>query len=104
MKDPFFTYGPPELCTWRYGHGIYRFQTTSPKIARKLSQRRGASLVAWSVTNNYLRIFQEEIEPWRARLLVTRYLRPTNGAFSSLLQAASASEACGSLVIAGGAA
>jgi hypothetical protein len=27
----------------------------------------------------YLRVFQEEIEPWRARRLVTRYLRPTNG-------------------------
>ena len=79
MSDPFKTYGPPELCTWRYGHGICRFQTTSPQIARKLSQRRGASLVAWSVTNNYLRIFQEEIEPWRARRLVTRYLKPTNG-------------------------
>ena len=79
MSDPFYTYGPPELCTWRYGHGICRFQTTSPQIARKLSQRRGASLVAWSVTNRYLRIFEEEIEPWRARLLVTRYLMPTNG-------------------------
>ena len=83
MSDPFFTYGPPELCTWRYGHDICRFQTTSPQIARKLSQRRGASLVAWSVTGRYLRIFQEEIEPWRARLLVTRYLTPTNGGFLS---------------------
>jgi hypothetical protein len=85
MSDPFKTYGPPEFCTWRYGPGTCRFQTTSPRIARKLSQRHGASLVAWSVTNQYLRIFQEEIEPWRARLLVTRYLnlKPTNGAFLS---------------------
>ena len=83
MNDPFFTYGPPELCTWRYGHGICRFQTTSPRIARKLSQRRGVGLVAWSVTNNYLRIFEEKMEPWRARLLVTRYLKPTNGGFLS---------------------
>jgi hypothetical protein len=80
VSDPFYTYGPPELCTWRYGPSICRFQTTSPQIARKLSQRRGASLVAWSVTKQYLRVFQEEIEPWRARRLVTRYLRPTNGA------------------------
>jgi hypothetical protein len=80
MSDPFKTYGPPELCTWCYGPGICRFQTTSPQIARKLSQRRGASLVAWSVTNEYLRIFEEKIEPWRARRLVTRYLKPTNGA------------------------
>jgi hypothetical protein len=80
MSDPFKTYGPPELCTWCYGPGICRFQTTSPQMARKLSQRRGASLVAWSLTNQYLRVFEEEIEPWRARLLVTRYLKLTNGA------------------------
>jgi hypothetical protein len=80
MSDPFKTYGRPELCTWCYGPSICRFQTTSPQIARKLSQRRGASLVAWSVTKQYLRVFEEEIEPWRARRLVTRYLRPTNGA------------------------
>ena len=79
MSDPFKTYGPPELCTWCYGPSVCRFQTTSPQIARKLSQRRGASLVAWSAGNKYLRIFEEEIEPWRARLLVTRYLKPTNG-------------------------
>lgn len=80
MNDLFNTYGPPELCTWPYGHGICRFQTTSPQIARKLSQRRRATLVAWSVMKQYLRVFEEEIEPWRARRLVTRYLRPTNGA------------------------
>jgi hypothetical protein len=79
MRDPLKTYGSPERRTWCYGPGICRFQTTSPQIARKLSQRRGASLVAWSHTKQYLRIFQEEIEPWRARLLVTRYLKPTNG-------------------------
>jgi hypothetical protein len=79
MSDPFKSYGPSELCTWRYGRGICRFQTNSPQIARKLSQRRSARLVAVSVTKQYLRIFEEEIEPWRARQLVTRYLRPTNG-------------------------
>jgi hypothetical protein len=78
MSDLFKTYGSPELCTWCYGSGICRFQTTSPQIARKLSQRCGATLVAWSVTKQYLRVFEEEIEPWRARLLVTRYLKSTN--------------------------
>jgi hypothetical protein len=80
MSEPFKTYGPPELCTWCYGSGICRFQTTSPQIARKLSQRSGTTLVAWSITKQYLRVFEEEIEPWRARRLVTRYLKPTNGA------------------------
>src|SRR2546430_6827607 len=83
MNDAFHTYGPPELCTWRDGAGACRFQTTSPQFARKLSQRRGATLVAWSLNKEYLRVFQEAIEPWRARLLVTRYLMPTNGGFLS---------------------
>jgi hypothetical protein len=81
MNDPFKTFGPPELCAWRDGAGVCRFQTTSPQFARKLSQRRGATLVAWSVNKGYLRIFQEEIEPWQARRLVRRYLKATNEAF-----------------------
>src|SRR5215831_12922148 len=85
MNDPFKTFGPPELCTWRYGSGVCRFQTTSPRFARKLSQRSRARLVAWSVNKGYLRIFQEEIQPWRARRLVTRYLEAANEAFSENL-------------------
>jgi hypothetical protein len=77
------TFGTPELCTWPVAPGVCRFQTRSPKFARKLSQRNGARLVAWSVEGDYLRVFQERIEPWRARQLVTRVLTPTNGAFSS---------------------
>jgi hypothetical protein len=72
------------LVWWQYGRGVCRFQTSSPEIARKLSQRSGARLIAWSVQGEYLRIFEEQIEPWRARHLVSRYLTPTNGAFCSL--------------------
>jgi len=82
MNDPFKTFGPPELCTWRYWPGICRFQTTSPRFARKLSQRSRALLVAWSVNKGYLRIFEEPMQPWRAQRLVTRYLTATNEAFS----------------------
>ena len=78
------TFGTEELCTWPVGHGVCRFQTRSAKFARKMSQRSGAQLVAWSVDGDYLRIYQENIEPWRARQLVTRFLMPTNGAFSGL--------------------
>jgi hypothetical protein len=64
------------LVWWQYGRGVCRFQTSSPEIARKLSQRSGARLIAWSVQGEYLRIFEEQIEPWRARHLVSRYLTP----------------------------
>ena len=83
MSDRFYTYGQPELCCWCYVSGVCRFQTTHPEFARKLSQRSGARLVAWSVNKGYLRVFEEQIEPWRARELVTRYLTPTNRAFSN---------------------
>jgi hypothetical protein len=72
-----------ELVCWPYAPGVCRFQTSSPEIAKKLSQRSRARLVGWSVHGGYLRIFEERIEPWRAQQLVTRYLTPTNGAFSS---------------------
>ena len=95
MKKPKFaangsncdTFGTEELCTWSVAPGVCRFQTRSPEFARKLKDRAGAKVVGWSVTGGYLRIFQEAIEPWRARQLVTRYLMHsetrTNEAFSS---------------------
>ena len=77
------TFGAPELCMWPIEPGTCRFQTRRPDFARKLSQRSGARLVAWSVHGGYLRVFEEKIEPWRARDLVTRYLTATNRAFPS---------------------
>jgi len=82
MSDPFTTFGPLELCAWRYAPGVCRIQTRSPLFARKLSQRSKARLVAWSVSGGYLRIFQERIQPWRAQCLVSRYIAAANGAFS----------------------
>lgn len=80
-SDPFNTFGVEELNTWRYYPGVCRFQTRSPKFARKLSQRSKARLVAWSVRGGYLRVFEEPMEPWQARRLVKRYLKATNGGF-----------------------
>jgi hypothetical protein len=87
----------PGLVFWRYAPGVCRFQTSRPDFARKLSQRSGARLVAWSVNGGYLRVFEETIEPWRAQRLVRRYVTATNGAFSSRILAASASETAGSI-------
>jgi len=89
------TFGTPELCTWVVGPGICRFQTTSPAFASKLAERSGARLVCWSVLGDYLRIYQEEIEPWRARQLVIRYLTPTNEAFSAPISSPSRSKTSG---------
>jgi hypothetical protein len=52
-----------------------------PKFAHKLSQRSKARLVVWSVHGGYLRVFEEPMELWKARRLVTRYLKATNRGF-----------------------
>jgi hypothetical protein len=114
LGDPFGTFGNEELCTWRVGPGLCRFQTRRPDFARKLSQRSGAHLAAWSVRGGYLRVFQEEISPRSARMLVKRYLRKdrsleedadqivtaTNARFLGQNATASASELVGSITTA----
>jgi hypothetical protein len=85
---------PPLVC-WQYVPGVCRFQTSSPIIARKLGQRNGARLVAWSVNGEYLRIFEERIDPWRARQLVKCYLKATNGAILARKSPPSRSTAAG---------
>jgi hypothetical protein len=111
LGDPFGTFGNEELCTWRVGPGLCRFQTRRSDFARKLSQRSGAHLTAWSVHGGYLRVFQEEMSPRLARNLVKRYLRgntsheddsnrietPTNARFLGQNATASASELAGSI-------
>jgi hypothetical protein len=74
-SDPFGTFGNEQLCMWRVAPSICWFQTRRPHLARKLSQRSRAGLVAYSVHGGYLRVFQEKISPRSARKLVTRYLR-----------------------------
>jgi hypothetical protein len=96
------TFGTPELCTWRVGPRTCRFQTTRPDLARKLSQRSGARLVAWSVNGGYLRVFEETIEPWRAQRLVRRYVTATNGAFFHLKRLLSRRKRLGVSGVAGG--
>src|SRR6476660_9942311 len=38
--NPFYTYGPQELCVWKVAPGRFWFQTTAPEYSRKLDQRR----------------------------------------------------------------
>ena len=89
------------LSWWRVWPGVCRFQTISPRFARKLSQRSGARLVAWSVWGGYLRVFEECIKPWRAKSLVKRYLAPTNGTFFTGAPPQHTSEAGGRVKTAG---
>jgi hypothetical protein len=87
---------------WRVSPGVCRFQTTLPRFARKLSQRSGARLVAWSVGRGYLRVYEERIQPCRAHSLVRRYLAPTNRTFCAAVDPSVRSKAGGRPEIAGG--
>jgi hypothetical protein len=45
MKDPFYTYGSPELCSWQVtkdgkNRATFWIQTTSRVLARKLRKRQ----------------------------------------------------------------
>jgi hypothetical protein len=51
MKDPFYTYGPPDLCAWQVeklggGQGIFWLQTTDRSFGRKLRKRLDTRRVA----------------------------------------------------------
>ena len=86
LTESYQTFGTPQLCLWRGAPGVCRFQTRNPVFARKLSQRSKARLIAYSVSGGYLRVFEERIQPWRAKSLVKRYLAPANVTFFRALR------------------
>jgi hypothetical protein len=75
------TFGTIDLCAWSVAPGVFRFQTRWPDIAEKFRHRGSARLVASSVGGGYLRIFEEPMEPKRARDLVRRFLAVPNKPF-----------------------
>ena len=79
MKDPFYTYGPPELCVWEVeslgrDKGIFWFQTTDRAFARKLAKRndtRRVEMTGW----NHFRQTYAMVGTWRkAKRIIDRYI------------------------------
>jgi hypothetical protein len=84
--DPFYTYGPRELCVWKVAPGTFWFQTTGPEYSRKLDQRRDTRYVGITGVNHYRRTY-EMPGTWRkVRRIVDRYLMPTSDVFSSRIR------------------
>ena len=81
--DPFYTYGPPELCVWKVGPGTFWFQTTDPEYSRKLDQRQDTSRVGVTGVNHYRHSYEMEGNWRKVKGIVDRYLTPTSDAFSS---------------------
>jgi hypothetical protein len=86
MKDPFYTYGPPELCSWQVAkdgrdRASFWIQTSSRVFARKLRKRQDTSLVAFSVTKRFLETYCMQ-GCWRKiRRLIDRYISATGDTF-----------------------
>ena len=87
MKDPFYTYGPPELCGWQVSkdgrdRASFWIQTSSRVFARKLRKRKDARLVAFSVTRRFLEIYCMQGSWRKVRRLIDRYISSTGDTFS----------------------
>ena len=91
--DPFYTYGPFELCVWKVAPGTFRFQTREPRYSRKLDQRRDTRRVAVTGVNHYRRTYEMPGNWRKVKGIVNRYLMRTGDTFSGTLKPASASEA-----------
>jgi hypothetical protein len=87
MKDPFYTYGSPELCSWQVpkdggDRASFWIQTSSRVFARKLRKRKDARLVAFSVTRRFLEIYCMQGSWRKVRRLIDRYILSAGDAFS----------------------
>jgi hypothetical protein len=87
MKDPFYTYGPPELCSWQVAKrgkngGSFWIQTSSRVFGRKLRKRKNTSLVAFSVTKRFLETYCMQGSWRKIWRLIDRYISSTGDTFS----------------------
>ena len=73
--NPHHTIGDWTLRAWQTGPGVVWVQTTDPKHARRLSQRRDSRLVGEGVAGGYLRIFSFRHRMAWAKRLIDRYTR-----------------------------
>jgi hypothetical protein len=103
MKDPFYTYGPPELCGWQVeklgkDDGIFWLQTTNKAFARKLSKRqdtKGVAIHGW----NHFRQTYEMRGSWRkVKRLIDRYILSTGDSISAQNTAQDTSNLAGRVI------
>jgi hypothetical protein len=83
-SDPYFTYGPPELCAWRVVPGVFWIQTTEPQFSRKLEKRKDARRVEITGVNHFRRTFELRGTWRKIQKIIDRYLVSANSRFSHL--------------------
>ena len=82
MKDPYYTYGPPELCAWqvenfRSSKNVFWLQTTSKAFARKLSKRQDTRCVDMVGCNHFRRTYEMRGSWRKLKRLIDRYILST---------------------------
>ena len=79
MNDPYYTYGPPELCVWQIerlgsGRGIFWFQTTDRHFARGLSKRKDTRRVGVTGFNHFRQTYEMEGSWRKVKRIIDRYI------------------------------
>jgi hypothetical protein len=102
-RDVNATYGPPKLCAWPVGQGVFWIQTTEPQFSRKLEKRQDVRRVEISGVNHFRRTFELRGTWRKIRRIIDRYLVSAGDQFSRDFRPQVASKTAGSINTAGGA-
>src|SRR5215471_18230797 len=81
-RDVNATYGPPELCAWEVGPGVFWIQTTEPQFGRKLETRHDMRRVELVGVNHFRRTFETRGRWRKIQRIIDRYLVSAGGHFS----------------------
>ena len=92
MKDPFFTYGPPDLRCWKTSPRVFSIQCRNPAFARKLRKRQDVCELGTVGINCYLRQFAVPGDWRKLRRLIARYLTSAGDRISGAASTQEASE------------
>src|SRR5262245_16529210 len=79
--DPFYTYGPPELCVWKVAPGTFWFQTTDPQHARRLDKRKDTRRIGITGVNHYRRTYEMRGNWRKIKRIVDRYIMSAGDTF-----------------------
>jgi len=98
-RDVNATYGPPELCAWEVGPGVFWIQTTEPQFGRKLETRHDMRRVELVGVNHFRRTFETRGRWRKIRRLIDRFLVSAGDHFSGNLCPQGSSKNAGSMSV-----
>ena len=91
------TYGPPELCAWQIGPGVFWIQTTDPEFARRLEKRKDMRRVEVNGVNHFRRTFETRGRWRKIRRIIDRFLVSAGDHFSQGFRPQDGSKKSGSV-------